>query len=192
MDSQPNHRILIVDDNRAIQTDFRRVLGVSPTAGLDQVEASLFGTPSTPVPAAHCYELTFATQGSEAVEAVEAALLVNKPFALAFVDMRMPPGYDGLETITRLWKLDPHLNVAICTAYSDRSWDQIIGRLGQSDQLLIVKKPFDIAEVSQVAFVMTRTWNARRTLELQMKSMLEQAEQRARQVRSAHLSTQAA
>ena len=65
--------------------------------------------------------------------------------------MRMPPGWDGVETITELWKVDPQLQVVICTAFSDYTWAEIVDRLGQSDKLLILKKPFDSAEVSQLA-----------------------------------------
>ncbi|QDT10083.1 ATP-binding protein [Stieleria marina] len=74
---------------------------------------------------------------------------------MAFVDMRMPPGWDGLKTIAELWKVDPELQVVICSAYSDQSWSKIRQSLGASDRLLILKKPFDSAEVSQVATAMT-------------------------------------
>ncbi len=85
--------------------------------------------------------------------------------------MRMPPGIDGVETIFRMWKADPKLQAVICTAYSDRSWEQIIDRLGRTDQLLVLKKPFDPAEVSQMASSLTRKWNLQRQTELQMAEM---------------------
>ena len=59
----------------------------------------------------------------------------GRPFALAFIDMRMPPGWDGLETIEHLWTVDPDVQVVICTAYSDYSWSDMLTRLGRSDQL---------------------------------------------------------
>jgi CheY-like chemotaxis protein len=165
-----NQRILIVDDNRAIHMDFKRILGASPTADLDRAAADLFGESSSDR-AQTSYELFFATQGAEAIEAVDSAAIAGQPFAIAFVDMRMPPGMDGVETIFRMWKADPKLEVVICTAYSDRSWEQIVDRLGQTDKLLVLKKPFDPAEVAQIASSLTRKWNLERQNEMQIAEM---------------------
>jgi diguanylate cyclase (GGDEF)-like protein len=88
------------------------------------------------------------------IDSLDAA----SPYAVAFVDMRMPPGIDGLETIERLWKVDPDLQIVISSAYSDHSWNEIRKRLGETDQLLILKKPFDPAEVSQLAVALTEKW----------------------------------
>ena len=81
---------------------------------------------------------------------VEQALQANDPYALAFVDIRMPPGWDGVETIERIWRICPDLQAVICTAYSDYSWDNIIGRFGHTDNLLILKKPFETVEVPRL------------------------------------------
>jgi len=80
--------------------------------------------------------------------AVREAVRAARPFAVAFVDVRMPPGWDGVETTCRLWEADPDLQVVICTAYSDHSWDEMIARLGTSDRLVILKKPFDVMKCS--------------------------------------------
>jgi signal transduction histidine kinase len=74
---------------------------------------------------------------------------------VAFVDMRMPPGWDGLETITHFWEVQPGLLVIICTAFSDYTWEEINRRLAQSDRFLILKKPFDNVEVFQLAASLT-------------------------------------
>jgi len=70
----------------------------------------------------------------------------------------MPPGWDGIETTARLWEVDPDLQVVICTAYSDYSWEKMIARLGNSDRLLILKKPFDTIEVFQIAHALSTKW----------------------------------
>ena len=70
---------------------------------------------------------------------------------MAFVDMRMPPGWDGVETIAKMWEVDPEIQIVICSAYSDRPWDEIVRKLGHVDQFLILKKPFDTIEVCQLA-----------------------------------------
>src|SRR5690606_27038348 len=84
----------------------------------------------------------------------------GRPFSMAFVDMRMPPGWDGIETIARIWSVDPRIQIVICTAYSDLSWGEIIERLGHNDRLLLLKKPFDNAEVYQLAAALSEKWLA--------------------------------
>src|SRR5687767_2286007 len=116
-----NRRILVVDDMPTIHADFRKILAsAAADTALEEDEALLFGAP-TRTPTAR-FELDAASQGAEAVDKVRAALLAERPYALAFVDMRMPPGWDGLETVERLWQEDPELQIVLCTAYADSSW----------------------------------------------------------------------
>jgi signal transduction histidine kinase len=153
-------RILVVDDNRAIHDDFRKVLtptGVTGAAELGVVEEVLFGEPAR-AERAPAYELDSAYQGAEAVEKVRAAEAEGRPYALAFLDVRMPPGMDGVKTAARLWRECPDLQVVICTAYSDYSWEEMTAELGRSDRFVILKKPFDAVEVQQVAAALTEKW----------------------------------
>ena len=151
-------RILVIDDNLSIHDDFRKILvPVAKTSPVDAMEAALFDT-EVKSAATVAFEMDSATQGQEGLAKVEAALAAGQPYALAFVDGRMPPGWDGVETIARLWMAQPDLQIVICTAYSDYSWEQIIERVGQSDSLVILKKPFDTVEVLQLAHAMTRKW----------------------------------
>jgi CheY-like chemotaxis protein len=166
-------RILVIDDNSAIHEDFRKILGSGPAAagGLDEIEAILFGEPPPSVPRPR-FDVDFASQGAEGVERVAQARTQNRPYALAFIDMRMPPGLDGIETTLRLWEVDPAVQVVICTAYSDHSWEDILARLGQTERLFILKKPFDNIEVLQLAGALTHRWHtiestARRIEELE-------------------------
>ena len=159
VDEEVNHRILIVDDNLAIHNDFRKILTAdSALADFNALDDAFFGTPATPsqVPG---FTLHFASQGSQALAMVTAAIQARTPYALVFMDVRMPPGWDGIETTAKLWDVDPDLQVVICTAYSDYSWEKMIARLGNSDQLLILKKPFDTIEVFQIAHALTTKWS---------------------------------
>jgi DNA-binding NtrC family response regulator len=124
---------------------------------LDAAEFSMFGVVEKSRPAA-VFEIDSAFQGQEGLALVTRALAEGRPYAMAFVDIRMPPGWDGIETIGRLWEAYPDLQVVVCTAYSDYSWDQMIERLGCSDKLLILKKPFDNVEVLQLATAFTEKW----------------------------------
>src|SRR3984893_5934016 len=90
---------------------------------------------------------------------------------MAFIDMRMPPGWDGLETIQRLWELDPHVQVVICSWHSDYDWTEVVARLDHSDKLLVIKKPFEPIEVLQCANALTRKWENERTLRRQVEHL---------------------
>ena len=158
-------RILIVDDNTAIHEDFRKVLSPdSGPGGIDRLDAELFGENGTAGEALR-FELDCASQGTEALELVHQSMRVQTPYVAAFVDVRMPPGWDGLETTKRLWEADPRIEVVLCTAYSDYSWKQIVARLGYTDRLLILKKPFDGAEVRQLALALAAKWQLKRAAE---------------------------
>ena len=165
-------RILIVDDNAAIHKDFRKTLGTQPPAGtkIEGLEQSLFG--GTVAPAARTtFRIDSALQGQEALAMVQRALDEDDPYALVFVDVRMPPGWDGVETLEHLWGCSPELQAVICTAYSDYSWDDMSRRLGQADSLLILKKPFDTVEVLQMAHALTRKWALARQAKLRMEDL---------------------
>jgi two-component system cell cycle sensor histidine kinase/response regulator CckA len=156
-DLKPNRRVLIVDDNTSIHADFQNILcpDNSDEAAANAMEAVLFGEDK---PDEMSFELDSAYQGQEALEMVKRALAENRPYALAFVDVRMPPGWDGIETIARIWEVDPELQIIVCTAYADYSWEQMRAKVGQPDSLLVLKKPFDNIEVQQLAHALTKKW----------------------------------
>ena len=118
----------------------------------------LFG-PSTLPPNRPKFTIDSAQQGQEGLALVRKAVQTGRPYALAFVDARMPPGWDGIETTERIWQICSDLQVVICTAYSDYSWDEVVERLGQTDSLLILRKPFDAAEVRQLACALSEKWH---------------------------------
>ena len=167
-----NNRILVIDDNPAIHDDFRKILGTAAPAhvALDEVMATVFGD-EPPAAAQVSFAIDSAFQGEEGLAKVTAALAAGRPYALAFVDVRMPPGWDGVETITRIWAQDPTIQVVICTAYSDYSWHEIVARLGNSARLVILKKPFDNIEVLQLAHAMTKKWVVTRQAETKMEDL---------------------
>src|SRR5437588_5284954 len=172
--SQPhNHRILIIDDNPSIHEDFRKILGPADAklaAELDATEASLFGDHAGSSSAQNV-RIDSAFQGQEGLEKVRAACAEGAPYAVAFVDVRMPPGWDGIETISRIWKEFPDPQIVICTAYSDYSWDQIAKSLGNSDQMLVLKKPFDNVEVLQMAHALSKKWQLTQMVRRQMEEL---------------------
>jgi CheY-like chemotaxis protein len=159
-----NQRILIVDDNPAIHEDIRKILGAQSgdKAALRAAEAALFETPGAAGAAGAQFQIDSAYRGESALEMVRKSLEINQPYAMAFVDMRMPPGWDGLDTITHLWEVNPELQIVICTAYSDHSWTDIVQRLKPQDDLLVLRKPFDVIEIRQFAHALCAKWVNRR------------------------------
>ena len=169
----PARRILIVDDNQAIHDDFRKTLQNTASDELASLKAGLFGDdePKEQGEESPDFEIDSAFQGQEGLAMVERAARENRSYAVAFVDMRMPPGWDGLQTIKRFWEADPCLEIVICTAYSDHSWNEISRELGCTDQLLILKKPFDPAEVSQLAMSLSQKWRLKRTAQIKLSEL---------------------
>lgn len=177
------HRILIIDDNPNIHKDFQTILiEDQESSGLDELRAEVFGHTSDESKDKNIYELDFASQGQAGFEKVKEALAQDNPYELAFVDMRMPPGWDGLKTIESIWEADKNIQIVICTAYSDYSWGEITQRLGRSENLLILKKPFDSAEVAQLAAALTEKWNLARRASIKMEELEQMVKERAREL----------
>jgi two-component system, NtrC family, sensor kinase len=176
-----NRRILLVDDLPSIHEDFRKILcPPTDTTDFDADEALLFGQPASA--ASIRFEADSALQGAEALEKVRASLLTGRPYALAFIDMRMPPGWDGVETVERLWQVDPRLQIVFCTAFSDYVWTDVLTRLDARDRLLILKKPFATVEVHQLANALTTKWQVTEQAALKMGSLEEAAVERIREL----------
>ncbi len=149
-------RILIVDDNSDIHTDFRKVLCPESTssAAASSLESAIFGTAATQARAS--FRLDFALQGKEALELAKRSVAERDYYAMAFVDMRMPPGWDGLRTMEELKKVDSSIQFVVCTAYSDYTPDQVCQRLEIRDGILFIRKPFIPADVRAIATRMTQ------------------------------------
>lgn len=163
--SPSRNRVLLIDDNASIHVDFRKVLcsdaGDEAQVALAELEADLFGemksTGTRPD-----FEIDSAYQGKEGVEMARVAREQGRPYAMAFVDMRMPPGWDGLKTIEHLWQIDPDVHVVICSAHTDYDWSEVVDRLKHSDKLLVLRKPAEPIEVLQCATALTRKWHNER------------------------------
>ena len=177
---QPNHRILLVDDNPSIHDDFRKILlgNRAKNEALDAAEAILFDDSPDANAVGHEFLVESAFQGQEALERVKQAIAEGTPYAMAFVDVRMPPGWDGIETISHLWKADPTLQVVVCTAYSDYSWDKMTAKLGVSDNIVILKKPFDNIEVLQLAHALTKKWLVTRQAQFKVEELAAMVDER--------------
>ncbi|WP_224362429.1 response regulator [Hyalangium versicolor] len=155
MTSENTKRILIIDDSTAIHRDFRRVLCPPTSPGHDRLallEEELLGAGVLKdIPREESFEVDSAFQGQEGVAKVERALEQGRPYSLVILDYRMPPGWNGVETLRRLRQVDPALPVVLCSAYSDYSWEEIRQEFGESPLLSELRKPCDGRELRQKA-----------------------------------------
>lgn len=184
-----NTRILIVDDNESIHGDFRKVLVQETSidhAELDEMEAELFGSePSESKKnekSSVTYEVDSAYQGQEALKMVDKAAEEGRPYALIFMDVRMPPGWDGIETISRIWLRHPYVEMVLCTAYSDYTWDDIVEKLGCTDKLLFLRKPFDSVAVQQMSLSLIKKFNLGAQARYYVKNLEHEVQQRTLQL----------
>ncbi|ARN84162.1 EAL domain-containing protein [Candidatus Nucleicultrix amoebiphila] len=162
--AQEKHlRILIIDDNPEIHRDFIKILTSNrENTQLDSLEKQIFDDSQEKTTGQKIslplFEIDTVSQGQEGVEYINRALKEGNPYSLAFVDIRMPPGWDGIETIKHIWELDRDIQIVICSAYSDYTWEDTVRELGTNDNLLILKKPFDNIAVRQLACALTKKW----------------------------------
>jgi diguanylate cyclase (GGDEF)-like protein len=163
---QRNLRILVIDDQENIHDDYRKIVAPRPatTAELDAAMSDFLGAEESSDAASDLgFELDSAFQGEDGLRMVQRALDEGRPYAMAFVDIRMPPGWDGIETVLRIWEIDTEILIVLCSAHSDYSWEQMVEKLGRTDRFLILKKPFDNIEVRQFAMALTERWSLART-----------------------------
>jgi response regulator RpfG family c-di-GMP phosphodiesterase len=175
-----NKRILIIDDKQSIHDDFKKILAEgSQHTLLDRARAAVFGNPADDAKTQNPddYIVDCAFDGHEGLEKIVDAARTGKPYAMAFIDMRMESGWDGLQTIDKLWKVQPSLQVVICSAYSDYTWSEIADKLGQTERFLILKKPFDNIEVRQMACSLTEKWELLNNLDKLVKDRTQQIEE---------------
>lgn len=166
-----NYRILVIDDMESIHEDFKKILTPSVNASnqaLNEMNNKLFDHPTMSELSLPPFIIDSAFQGQEGVRLVKEALNNNLPYAIAFVDVIMPPGEDGIETIHRIWEIDEDIQTVICTAYTKYTWEDIQRQFGSSDRLFIIKKPFDNIEILQLATVLTKRWNLNQSIKDQL------------------------
>jgi len=178
LDSFEPCRILLVDDQQAVLDAYQAILtAVKPISLLlnDDVDTSdmdfISASPE------QRFELVHALQGEQAVALVEQAYIAGDPFEVAFVDTQMPPGISGIETIERLWEIDPALQVILCPIDRDYTWSDVIERFGFVDNLLLLKQPFVDEDVLQLAMAMTQKRRALLESRIQIERLREANEQ---------------
>ena len=157
--SPPNLRILVVDDQAEIHDDFDEML--APNLLDPAIDAFGGENDDAFLPA---FELSHAMSGEQAYDMVKAAADVDRPFALAYIDIRMPPGIDGIETIRLIREFERSLEIVIMTAYTDKPLSEIVDAMVLPHKLLYIRKPFAREEIQQTALALVEKWNVEREL----------------------------
>ena len=157
MKTEP-HRILIADDNPALHESYRNIFAVETDELAGMTGLAKFAPELVTVanPEGPAYALTHVMQGEAAIAAAAEAQLAGAPFALAILDVRMPPGIDGVQTARRLRVQHPNLQIVLCTAFADYTWSDLLHAFPESDGMLLLKKPFDAIEIHQIAAALCR------------------------------------
>lgn len=191
MSQPPTYRILAIDDNPSIHEDYRKVLvgdACEHSIELDAAESILFGesqgSKSEIFTASRGrFEIDSAESGERGLEMMIQAMQRQQPYSVAFVDMRMPPGWNGVETTKRLWQVDPDLPIVFCTAYTDYSWEEMVDELDRSEQFLVLKKPFDNVELRQLAYFQSEKKRLTKLAALKREELEKMVEKRTQEIK---------
>ncbi len=158
-----NYRVLVVDDQEEIHNDFEEMLtsGLTKRATDELAAAFVSQSDKSFLPQ---FELSHATSGEEACAMVKAGQESNRPFALAYIDIRMPPGTDGIETVRQIRQFEQDIEIVIMTAYSDKTLSEIVNDMELLHKLLYIRKPFSREEIQQITLSLTGKWNIEQEL----------------------------
>src|SRR5579863_293599 len=167
-------RVLVVDDEPEVRDAYRQILASSEVSqemtGFNELRSRLFRKEPAPAHRARAaarvsnFEAVYCDQAQEAVAAVKQSLAQDQPFAVVFLDMRMPPGKDGVWAATQIRELDPAVEIVICTAYSDADPCEIGSYVPPEDKLSYLQKPFHPHEVRQMTIALASKWRAERRI----------------------------
>ena len=166
-----NTRVLVVDDQRDIHDDFKEMLLLPRAAAAADELAASFVSGEEPRHHLPEFELLHALGGEQACELVERAAAAGRPIAVAYVDIRMPPGIDGVGTVRRIRRIDRAVEIVLMTAYTDASLADIVQDMELLDKLLYVRKPFAREEVQQITLALVEKWNLERELERRRREL---------------------
>ncbi len=190
MDQINSLRILAVDDEEMILTLYRDILTPSnrtenAETSLDELATRLFGV-NQPMAPPISFDLMTCSRGDEAVEIVKTAAEEEKPFAVVFLDVRMPPGPDGVWTAEKIREIDPNVDIVIVTAFSDISPDEIVRRSPPREKIFYLQKPFHTQEIYQIACALGNKWKTERLLEAYQHQLETRVNERTSDLKTAN------
>jgi CheY-like chemotaxis protein len=170
-DPQSNRRILVIDDVESIHDVFRKILTGHSNPKVERGEDADSGGRKPALNKLPIFEIDSAFNGEEGLRLIEKSLLESNPYSLAFVDVRLGSGWDGVQTTCRIWQQYPDLNVVLCTGFSDRPWEDLVDSMGFLDRMIVLIKPFDVSEVKQLAVALSEKWRLGQQAKLRVDNL---------------------
>lgn len=162
-------RVLIVDDERDIHEDFKDMLKPRVRSPSDDLASTFMVDEVTDLPLE--FELMHASSGEEALGLVTRGARCRRPISVAYIDIRMPPGIDGVETIREIRKIDRDIEIVIMTAYTDKPLPEIVQDMEMLHKLLYIRKPFAREEVQQITLALVEKWKVEQELAERRKEL---------------------
>ena len=198
--STKNLRILAVDDEEGILQSYKKILSGEQNSSASanqarELASKLFGDNSgskQDTSDSRSFDVVLCRQGNEAVDAVKSAADEHKPFAVAFLDVRMPPGMDGVQTAENIRKIDPNIQIVIVTGFSDINPAEIANRVGPPENLLYIQKPFHSYELIQLATALSYKWRTEKEIKESYERLEEQVKERTKELEAAKKDAEAA
>jgi diguanylate cyclase (GGDEF)-like protein len=184
-------KVLAVDDEEMIRELYDQILSNQFSQSSDpsqtgvsgnEAAAANNGNPAGSLPAPQ-YDLTLCSQGEHALEAVRQD---EDEFAMAFIDVRMPPGRDGIWTAENIRTVSPATQIVIVTGYSDIDPAEIEKRVPPPDRLLYLQKPFHPFEIRQFASTLAARWQAEKKMQLLNLGLESMVQERTSELRKAY------
>jgi signal transduction histidine kinase/CheY-like chemotaxis protein len=174
--NKPNTAVLVIDDEELVRDNIEDILmpnyNDEEQENIDQafnilfdVPKPLLGTRARGIPE---FTVAKASNGMEGARMVKKAVENGTPYAVIFLDMRMP-GWSGLETAMEIRKYDVKAEIIFITAFSDRSIDEIVEQAGQNVGYHC--KPYAPEEIIQLATKAVTDYNKLRNLEKLIESI---------------------
>jgi len=156
-------RLLVVDDDSSTLDLFRQVLSRVKTDQMihsetEESESKLFRENASSQ-SLKLFDVVTCQQGDEAVDAVKNSIQEDRPFSVAFIDIRLPPGPDGIWAAEHIRTLDSNVEIVIITGYPDAHLRNIVHRVSPAHKLLYLQKPFHSQEIYQFAFALSMKWH---------------------------------
>lgn len=183
-----NNKILIVDDNSDIHQDFKLALEINPTTNNEitqALEKKVFGKESKNKKLPYDFKLFHAYSAEETLTVLQSAEESNAPIGLIFMDIKLPNGMDGINVSKLILEKYPHTEIVLCTGYSDYTHDDILGKFGLTDHILLLRKPIDFIEVRQLAIALMQKWIQNRELELHTSKLELEVKNRTKELEDA-------
>lgn len=155
-----NHiRVLIADDDEHILDCYRDAFTAPEPTGLmralDMLDAELFN-PEHDIVDTPVFDVTACSQGDDAVTIARAASRDGQPFDVVILDVRMPPGIDGVQAGRAIRSFDPNIEIVFVSGYSDVPRAELEKRVPPAMKLHCFSKPISFMQLAQDVASMVR------------------------------------